>query len=706
MPGERNLLRKSSMLTGTPLRILAYIAVIALMGNLNALMDLVLHPDIDYLDQEHLVVGLIMALMAAILCLMVEGRFRKASGYGFSSEHLQPYTWFLAGMWTIVIFVSLGWDIYREQREVRDVALNEARTVYQKDLVYYRWATEHHGVYVPITEVTRPNPYLSQIPDRSGSTASGKSLTLVNPEYMIRQVYEMETSPDAARGHITSLDPIRAENSADPWETEALQAFEHGVEEVHAITNIDGRPCLRMMRPMVTEAGCLKCHAAQGYRLGDIRGGISVSIPLSLLDAIFRRNVLTFSLAHGALWILGLLGIFLASHRITQSIREQEQAEARLRSIIDNMHEGLIILDENGVVDSLNPAASRMFGREPEEVVGRKVDLLIQTPESTDSGRKGTPAFLSDTRQARHSFKEFTGYRRDGGFFPLELSLSEMEFGHRRFLVAIVRDITEERARKAEALRAGQLAAIGELAAGVAHEINNPINGIINYTQILLDEAETGGDPGHKDILGRIIKEGDRIAVIVRNLLSFARQRDEVVRDIVLRDVIEDSLSLMMHQLRKDGIRPVVDVPQDLPRLQGNPQQLQQVFVNILSNARHALNARYFGYDDAKRLEIRSSVVAREGVVYVRTTVTDRGTGIPKEIMHRIFDPLFTTKPPGQGTGLGLSISKGLVQDHRGEMRIESVFGEYTEVTVDLPAEEPSDNGLPAGAFPPGARSL
>lgn len=492
---------------------------------------------------------------------------------------------------------------------------------------------------------------------------------------MIRQVYEMQTPLSGIRGHITSLDPIRSENAADEWETNALGKFEEGETEVSSIEEIDGEPYLRLMRPLITENGCLKCHAQQGYEVEDIRGGISVSVPLSLLFSIYKKDVLMLSLAHGTLLCLGLIGIFLGSCRIRQSMQEREQAEAKTRSIIDNMLDGLITVDKTGSIESLNKAACQMFGYESTTmIVGQNIDGLIEFPENTDWNAEKHSDFQSDIQEAMGSQQELTGRRSDGSTFPVQISLSEMVLGANHLIIITVRDITEDKIRKEEALRTGQLAAIGELAAGVAHEINNPINGIINYTQILLDDEEDQEEDNevHKDIMGRIIKEGERISTIVRNLLSFARQRDEVIEHIHISDIIKDSLSLLMHQLHKDSIQLAVNIPQDLPCLKGNPQQLQQVFVNLLTNACYALNQKFQGKNPDKRLEISSKVVKLEGRDFVRTTVTDWGTGISQDVIDHIFDTLFTTKPPGQGTGLGLNISKGLVRDHNGYLALAS----------------------------------
>jgi len=595
-----------------------------------------------------------------------------------------PHTWLFAAFWTIIIIISLSWNIARQKNEIIEVATNEAKTIFEKDLFYYRWGTSHNGVYVPLTEKTQPNPYLDHLPESSGTTSTGQTLTLVNPEYMIRQVYEMSTGSNSALGHITSLDPIREENAADSWESEALAAFEKGETQISSVEVIDGQPYLRLMRPMMTESGCLKCHEQQGYALGDIRGGISVAVPMSLLFSIYRRDIVLLTLAHVPLWLLGLAGIFISSRRITQAIRKREAAETKTRSIINNMLDGLITMNANGIIESLNAPACHLFGCDKEETVGKSIASFIQFP-----GRSTLPAgqeasLRGEIRAMVGAQRELTGFRTDGSAFPIELSLSEMPLDDGTLYIATVRDVTEEKLRKSEALRTGQLAAIGELAAGVAHEINNPINGIINYTQLLLDNADEKYDDTDRDFMARIIKEGERIAVIVGNLLSFARQRD-VVEEVSMKDIIEDSVSLLMHQLQKDGIQLSVDLPAELPLIRGNPQQLQQVIINLLTNASYALNQKYPAATPDKRLEIRCRPKTAMGKEYVSTTVTDWGIGIPSEIIDHIFDSLFTTKPPGKGTGLGLSISKGLVRDHQGFLSVESTVGGPTVATVDLP---------------------
>jgi signal transduction histidine kinase len=252
--------------------------------------------------------------------------------------------------------------------------------------------------------------------------------------------------------------------------------------------------------------------------------------------------------------------------------------------------------------------------------------------------------------------------------------------------IVLLRDVTEKKKLQAETMRVGHLASLGELAAGVAHEINNPINGIINYAEIMQDQSEENGEDA--DIPARIVKEGDRIARIVNNLLSFARGRSEEYSPVRVQDILADALGLAKQQIVKDGIKLSVDFPPDLPEVRARSQEIQQVFLNILSNARYALNQRFPELHEGKILAIRGDTTTLAGRGYVRTIFHDDGTGIPENIIDKISHPFFTTKPRGEGTGLGLSIIHGIIKNHQGKLFFDSVEGSYTTVTVDLPVHQ------------------
>jgi signal transduction histidine kinase/CheY-like chemotaxis protein len=229
--------------------------------------------------------------------------------------------WVLAVIWTICAAGSLVWNLHRNREEANALALQTARALYDKDVLYREWSTLHGGVFVPVSPQTSPNPHLKN-PEREIVTPSGRQLTLMNPAYMTRQVFELQDKKLGIRGHITSLKPIRPENAPDPWERQALAAFERGVKEVSSIEESDGKPLLRLMKPLYVTQGCLRCHADQGYRVDDVRGGISVSVPMGMFSSFDVWWSLV--LAHGTLWLLGLAGLGVSGHLILGHVRERE----------------------------------------------------------------------------------------------------------------------------------------------------------------------------------------------------------------------------------------------------------------------------------------------------------------------------------------------------------------------------------------------
>ena len=237
----------------------------------------------------------------------------------------------LALLWSLLIVALSGWDYWQSYSSMTMLVKSMASESYKKDLVYRRWATIHGGVYVPITPETPPNPYLSHIPERDISTPSGKKLTLVNPAYMTRQVHELGAKDYDLRGHITSLKPLRSENAPDEWEKKALQGFEQNRKEVSSFVTIGAETWFRQIYPMNTESGCLKCHASQGYKVGDIRGGLSVSVPWEPFRKALQADLLVNIFAYGGIWVIGMLVLHFVRKQLQNYLSERKQAEETLR---------------------------------------------------------------------------------------------------------------------------------------------------------------------------------------------------------------------------------------------------------------------------------------------------------------------------------------------------------------------------------------
>lgn len=280
-------------------------------------------------------------------------------------------------LWTALAAVSLWWNLSQQKEEILETALNQARLTFDKDIIYRRWVASQGGVYVPVSEKTPPNPYLI-VPNRDVQTSAGQTLTLMNPAYMTRQVSEMAAKAGVSYGHITSLAPIRPANSPDPWERRALQAFERGEKEVKAIEKIGAEDHLRLMRPLVTEESCLKCHASQGYKVGDIRGGISVSIAMKPFYALLEAARKRLFLIHGTVWLFFLVLIAWGGKYLQGAHDNLRKSEDRFRELFDRMKSGVAVYEaiDGGmdfVIRDFNRAAERIDHLSKADVVGRSV---------------------------------------------------------------------------------------------------------------------------------------------------------------------------------------------------------------------------------------------------------------------------------------------------------------------------------------------
>ncbi len=250
----------------------------------------------------------------------------------FKTVRVGYYAFGIMAVWTIFIALSVVWNYQEEISEAIEGAKIEARTAYEKDVLYRRWNANRGGVYAEITASTQPNPYLD-IPERDIITPSHRKLTLINPAYMTRQSHELALRTTGVRGHITSLNCLRPANAPDPWEREALKAFQNGSNEHSDVMEMEGQSYVRLMRPLITESGCLKCHGAQGYKEGDIRGGISVSVPLSPFLAIYRARMVSFITFHAVIWLAGLAAVSVGGLIMNRQLKYQLRSEAESRNL-------------------------------------------------------------------------------------------------------------------------------------------------------------------------------------------------------------------------------------------------------------------------------------------------------------------------------------------------------------------------------------
>lgn len=244
---------------------------------------------------------------------------------------LMKHTWWIVAIWTAILLALLARDLSTLSQTTQNLAIREARSHFQKDMAFRFWATTHGGFYVPTNDRTPPNPYLSHISGRDIKTPSGVQLTLMNPAYALRQMNEDFAGTYGVAGHLTSLQPLRPQNAPDDWEHLALESFERGTTEIIEFVELKGQPFLRLMRPLITKKGCLKCHAHQGYKVGDVRGGISISVPLKSYLTEKHQSGKMQILSYLLLWILGFGFIIQGSRIVKKNNLEREHAQNMLQ---------------------------------------------------------------------------------------------------------------------------------------------------------------------------------------------------------------------------------------------------------------------------------------------------------------------------------------------------------------------------------------
>ena len=353
---------------------------------------------------------------------------------------------------------------------------------------------------------------------------------------------------------------------------------------------------------------------------------------------------------------------------------EEQRTHARERMVaaaLATMDQPVLIVGVDSKVQYANRAALREYGYEPGELASLSVDDFVVA--SAQLSRRQTIPSPPDDKALWTG--EHVHRRKDGSEFPAAVTLSHIRDGNDSIigLVIGVRNLTEERKVAEHLGRTEKLAAIGELVAGVAHELNNPLTGISTFAQLLLeDEMHTE----QKESVSLIKREADRAITVIRDLLLFARKTDARDVSVDINTIVQHTVRLRALASRSHGIQVHMHLDPSGPKIRGDEQKLQQVILNLLVNAEAAL----------QNAELRHLTVTtqkkEESVVII---VADTGHGMTPAIRQRVFEPFFTTKPPGEGTGLGLSVSYGIIQAHQGTISVESTPEVGTTFTISLP---------------------
>jgi two-component system NtrC family sensor kinase len=360
--------------------------------------------------------------------------------------------------------------------------------------------------------------------------------------------------------------------------------------------------------------------------------------------------------------------------------RALKESEEHYRLLFESRLDGVFVIDaENLSVLLANQVVAEMYGFESTgEVVGlNPLDFV-----HPDDRERALNSIVKDMfEEEKNEIDEFRSITRDGREIWVSTIGTKMEYAGRIAGLVSIRDITNQKRAETEKQEleqqlqlTGRLAAVGELAAGVAHELNNPLAAVQAFAQLLSAKKEMDGTT--KDDLETIYREAQRATRITGNLLSFARRHKPEKQLVDINDVLEKSIELHAYRMRVNNIDLVMDLDRDLPRIMADFHQMQQVFVNIITNAEQAMTETYG--------RGRLCATTRRSGEMIQVRFADDGPGMSEEDLHRVFDPFYTTKEVGKGTGLGLSICYGIVQEHGGNLTATSKLGEGATFTVEI----------------------
>lgn len=374
-------------------------------------------------------------------------------------------------------------------------------------------------------------------------------------------------------------------------------------------------------------------------------------------------------------------------HRQQRRLRESEE---RYRALFEQARDGigLVRLADYRLIEA-NDKVCQILDLRQQDCIGRDIRDLLVTPASN-----AKPDLMTATTNGHLSGESElivqTGQERS---LPVSVSFTPLSTEGEKVMIMVLRDLSVRKQLEAEReemqrqlYQSSKMASIGELSAGVAHEINNPLNGIINFAQLLKDDERPRSEFEQQMIDG-IIDEGGRIGQIVRGLLTFARADTHELGQVQLADSIKTSIALFGRQFEKDGIAVQIDLDPNIPLVRANDSRLRQVVVNMISNAHHALKAKAPDSLEPKVFRITAHPAGKRDEI-VRVEFYDNGIGIKNEVLGKVFDPFFTTRREAGGTGLGLSVSFGIIRDFGGSISVESKEGKFTRFIIELSSVE------------------
>lgn len=605
----------------------------------------------------------------------------------------------------ILIGVSFTWNYASVKKSHQEMALQMSKSFFSVIVAVRAWNTGHGGVYVPVTEITKPNPYLED-PLRDLETNKGISLTKINPAYMTRQIGEILALENGVRFHITSLKPIRPKNKPTNWERQWLQEFEHGIQEKGMFVQQDSKHIFRYMAPLIALPSCLKCHAKHGYKEGDIRGGISITFPFPP-----KPNITLLILGYGIATIIGVVFILvlgfivntgrnkllLVKASLEAEIKVRKTAESGWSAAMDVYDDALYLLDLNRHIIRANKTFYQMTDSSPDTAIGRHITEIVHPlgekvpcPVCLAQEEKRDTVIIMEAdhpdNPAGRPIEIIIKTVRDEQYQPISIFMSLHDLTNSR------REIVEKQNLEEQLKRAQKMEAIGTLAGGVAHDFNNILAAILGYGELAKMELPANSPINTK--LDCILQAGNRAKKLVKQILTFSHQTPHELQPLEVQLIVKEAITLLRASI-PTTIEITQLISQDPGTVMADPTQIHQVIMNLCTNAyqsmREAGGVLTIGLNvttvDLDQYNAKITELNLTPDPYVHLWVSDTGPGIDHATQERIFEPYFTTKGKGEGegTGMGLAVVHGIVKNHDGHIIVDSKPGQWTTFHIYLP---------------------
>jgi len=655
----------------------------------------------------------------------------------------------LAGIvaWTLIMAYSLIWNTSQIKAQAEHLATEEARANWNKDLAFRRWATRHGGLYVKPDARTPPNPYIAHLPQRDVVTTDGMKLTLMNPAYMMRQMAEEFEILYGIKGDISGRHPLNPDNKPDAWELQALNSFDEGETESIAVAEINNEPYLRLMRPMRMQEGCITCHNHSDFRVGDIGGGVSISVPLAPYRTAAGETVRLITRNHGVIWLLGLAGLFYVVRRGRHYENERMRHEQAIKNIAtgvstatgDTFFQHLVehvatIFDADyafiGVLNKNDPQKVNTLAVYAHGRIIDNIEYPLKNTPFSNIMKQDACLYPRDVQQIFPDDKmlKTMGIEGYGGKALLDsrgkpigilVVMDSKPLQHSEEISELLEIFAARASGEAERLvaegalrRSQKMDAINQLSGGIAHDFNNQLGIILGYLDFLKKHVAEDEKPTRW--VETATNATLRCTDLTRQLLSFSRTQinEKIVVDI-------NAKIRELETMFARSVTPAIDVQYSLAEhlwlTEIDPGEFQDAILNMVINARDAMPNGGKLLIETSNIHLDADLAAfntdaRAGD-YVQLILSDTGIGMDKITQEHAFEPFYTTKPKDKGTGLGMSMVYGFIKRFGGFIQIYSELDVGTTLRLYLPrttAAESINIGEQVNeqALPPGSESV